>query len=231
MNALRNTVRNARNAIGAIGELGRYLSQFLWLLFQPNAVLAAWLLAAESQLAVCLRRIEQKQHPRPRFTAGFRLLWVVLSKLMVGWEQCAHLMQPATVKKWHTTAFRLFWRWKSRCRTGRPPVDKPMQELIRKLSRENPLWSADRVRTTLLLLGYDPPCEDTVRKYMVNRGNPRDKSTTWLPFLRNHLGVSWAIDFFTVTTVRFATVFVFVVLDHGRRRVIHFATTYSPSMN
>jgi hypothetical protein len=32
MNALRNTLRNARNAIGAIGKLGSYLSQFLWLL-------------------------------------------------------------------------------------------------------------------------------------------------------------------------------------------------------
>jgi transposase InsO family protein len=231
MNALRNTLRNARNAIGAIGKLGSYLSQFLWLLFQPNAVLAARLLAAESQLAMCMRRIEQKQHPGPRFTAGFRLLWVVLSKLLSGWEQCAHLMQPATVKKWHTTAFRLFWRWKSRYRDGRPPIPQPMRELIRKLSRENPLWSAERIRDTLFLLGYEPPCEDTVRKYMVKRGNPRDKSTTWLPFLRNHLDVSWAMDFLTVTTVRFATLYVFIVLDHGRRRVIHFATTCSPSMN
>jgi transposase InsO family protein len=231
MNALRNTLRNARNAIGAIGKLGSYLSQFLWLLFQPKAVLAARLLAAESQLAMCMRRIEQKQDPRPRFIAGFRLLWVVLSKMLSGWEQCAHLMQPATVKKWHTTAFRLFWRWKSPRRLGRPPVEKPMQELIRQLSTENPLWGADRIRRTLLLLGYDPPCEDTVRKYMVKRGNPRDKSTTWLPFLRNHLDVSWAIDFLTVTTVRFATLYVFILLDHGRRRVIHFATTCSPSMN
>jgi transposase InsO family protein len=39
------------------------------------------------------------------------------------------------------------------------------------------------------------------------------------------------MDFFTVTTVRFATLYVFIVLDHGRRRVIHFATTCSPSMN
>ena len=85
------------------------------------------------------------------------------------------------------------------------------------------------IRDTLLLLGYGVPCEDTVRKYMV-RG-PREKSTTWLPFLRNHLNLSWAMDFFTVTTFRFATLYVFVVLDHGRRRVVHIATTYTPSMN
>ena len=65
---------------------------------------------------------------------------------------------------------------------------------------------------------------------MIKPHNPKNKSTTWLPFLRNHLDVSWAMDFFTVTTLQFATLYVFVVLDHGRRKVIHVATMYTPSM-
>jgi len=105
-----------------------------------------------------------------------------------------------------------------------------MQALIRELSRENPLWSAQRIRDTMLLLGYPLVCDDTIRKYMVKRRKPREPSTTWLPFLRNHLDLSWAIDFFTVTTISFATVYVFLVFEHGRRRVIHFATTGSPTM-
>jgi hypothetical protein len=80
----------------------------------------------------------------------------------------AHLMQPATVTRWHRTAFRFFWRWKSRRPTGRPPISKAMQDLIRKLSRENSLWGAERIRDTLVLLSYDPPCDDTIRKYMVS---------------------------------------------------------------
>ena len=60
---------------------------------------------------------------------------------------------------------------------------------------------------------------------------PRKRSTTWLPFLRNHLGVSWAIDFFTVTTINFATLYVFLVFDHGRCKVVHFAITRNPFMN
>jgi hypothetical protein len=48
--------------------------------------------------------------------------------------------------------------------------------------------------------------------------------SSWLSLLRNHLQVSWAIDFFTVTTVGFGRLYVFVVLEHGRRRVIHWAT-------
>jgi transposase InsO family protein len=105
-----------------------------------------------------------------------------------------------------------------------------MQDLIRRLSRENPLWGAGQIRDNLSLLHYDPPCEDTIRKYMVKPRDPRNKSTTWLPFLRNHLDVSWAIDFFTVTTIRFATLYVFLVLDHGRRKIIHWAITSTPSM-
>ncbi len=140
-------------------------------------------------------------------------------------------MQPATVKRWYSTGFRLYWRWRSRDKPGRPTINREMQELIRKLSHENHLWSAERIRDTLLMLQFDPPCEDTIRRHMVKPNKPRERSTTWLPFLRNHLDVSWAIDFFTVPTVSFSILYVFVVFDHGRRNVIHFATTYHPYMD
>ena len=60
-------------------------------------------------------------------------------------------------------------------------------DLILRLSRENPLWSAERIGDTLRLLGYDPPCDDTIRKYMGQPKNQPDKPTNWLPFLRNRL--------------------------------------------
>jgi len=230
MNTVINLLRNLWNALGCVGELLGYLLRFVSVFFRSRSSLGARLLAAESQLGMCKRRMEQKGSSRFRFTAGFRLLWVVLSKLWAPWQTAAQLMQPATVKAWHTRAFKFYWRWKSRRKPGRHPITREMQELIRKLSRENPLWGAEVIRLTLLNLHYDPPCEDTIRKYMVKPKNPRGKSTTWLPFLRNHVDVSWAIDFFTVTTLRFATLYVFVVLHHGRRRVVHFAITLNPSM-
>ena len=230
MNTVTDLLRTLRNALGCIGELLGYLLRFVSVFFRSRTWLAARLVAAESQLGMCTRRIEQKQHPKPRFTAGFRLLWVVLSKFWAPWQAAAQLMQPATVKAWHTRAFKLYWRWKSRKKPGRPPISQEMRELIRKLSRENPLWGAEVIRLTLLNLQYDPPCEDTIRKYMVKPKNPRGKSTTWLPFLRNHMDVSWAIDFFTVNTIRFATLYVFIVLDHCRRTVVHWAITPAPFM-
>jgi hypothetical protein len=109
------------------GEVARYALVFLWAIFCPKAILAARLLAAESQLVACKHEIASKKRLRPRFTPGFRLLWVVLSKCLDRWEDLAHLMQPATVKKWHTMAFRHFWRWKSGRKGGRPPISKQMQ--------------------------------------------------------------------------------------------------------
>jgi len=204
MNTIKNLLINLCNLLVCACELFRYALIFLLALFSPKAVLAARLLAVESQLAACKHQIGQRKRRLPRFTASFRLLWVLLSKSLDKWEDFVHLMQPATVKKWHNTAFRYFWRWKSRRKGGRPPISKEMQNLIYKLSKENPLWSAERIRDTLLLLNYDPPCNDTIGKYMYKPRKPRERSTTWLPFLRNHLDMSWAIDFFTVTTINFA---------------------------
>jgi len=231
MRPVRDLFGRLRGFIAGIGKPARYIRTLLWALMGPRARLAARLLAAESQLAMCQHRIAKKKQPRPRFTPTFRLLWIVLSRAWSQWHQVAHLMQPATVKRWHTTAFRFYWCWKSRRKPGRPSITREMRNLIRRLSRENPLWGAERIGDTLALLGYEPPCEDTIRKYMIKPRDRRTKSTTWLPFLRNHLDVSWAIDFFTVVTVNFAFLYVFVVFHHGRRKVIHFANTQSPSLD
>ena len=75
---------------------------------------------------------------------------MILSKVWEQWRDHAHLMQPATVIKWHRTAFRFYWRWKSR-RRERPEISQQMQALIRRLSRENVLWSAERILVLILL--------------------------------------------------------------------------------
>jgi len=106
-----------------------------------------------------------------------------------------------------------------------------MRLLIRQLSRENRLWSAERIHDHLALVGFSPPHPDTIRKYMVKPERPRKPSQTWLTFLRNHLHESWAMDFCTVPTATFSILYVFVVLEHGRRRVLHFNVTQIPTMD
>jgi transposase InsO family protein len=218
----------ARNLVGGVFGVLSYMVRFAWLMLLPKAMLAAKLLALESQLAACLDAVNRKKAPRPRFTVSFRVLWIALSMWLPEWRKLAHVMQPDTVVGWHRRIAKLIWRWKSR--PGRPAVSREMQALIRRLSRENPLWGAERIREELAKLKYDPPCEDSVRKYMVKPERPNKPSGTWLPFLRNHLDVAWAMDFFTVTTLTFQTVYVFVILEHGRRKVRHWAVTRNPTM-
>ena len=228
--ALKIIHRNLVELAQLVGKLASYAVVFVCAFVSSRAKAAATIVALRSQLAHRVDRVRQKKEPKPRFTPAFRFVWAVLSRCLDGWEDLAHLMKPATVKRWHKQGYRLYWRWRSRKR-GRPALCQEMQALIRRLSRENPLWSAERIRDTLVLLGYPPVCDDTVRKYMATPRRPRKPSATWLPFLRNHVDVSWAIDFFTVTTISFSTVYVFLVLEHGRRRVRHLATTRRPTMD
>ena len=77
---------NVRRVLAGAGEVGHYALLFLWAILCPRAVLAARLLAAESQLAACKHQIAATKQPPPRFTPGFRLLWVILSKCLDRWE-------------------------------------------------------------------------------------------------------------------------------------------------
>ncbi len=207
-----------------------YVLIFASAFFRSRALLGCELVAMRSQLALCKESIQQKNQRRPRFTPAFRLLWVWLSTVWNGWKSAVELMKPKTVLKWHDEAFRQWWRWKCRGKRGRPKISQEMRALIRRLSRENVLWSAERIHGHLVLLGLEPPCPDTIRKYMVKpRGGP-EKSQNWLTFLRNHVQVSWAMDFFTVVTLRFQILYVFVVLNHARRQVVHFGVTAHPTM-
>jgi transposase InsO family protein len=207
-----------------------YALIFLSAFFRNRASLGCELVAIRSQLTFYKENIRQKKQPQPRFTPAFRLLWVFLSSVWSGWRSAADLMQPKTVLKWHDKAFRLWWRCKSRSKGGRPPISQEMRALIRRFSRENALWSAERIHGHLVLHGFDPPCPDTIRKYMVKPKGGTEKSQNWLTFLCNHTHVSWGMDFFTVPTIRFHILFIFVVLNHARRQVIHVAVTAHPTM-
>ncbi len=204
----------------------RYALIFVSAFFRQRASLGCELVAIRSQLSFYKESIRQKKQPRPHFIPAFRLVWVWLSTVWSGWKTAAALMKPKTVLQWHDSAFRQWWRWKSRRKGGRPTISPEMRGLIRRLSRENVLWSAETIHGHLVLLGFDPPCPDTIRKYMIKPpGGSRGKSQHWLTFLRNHLPVSWAMDFFTVPTATFRVLYLLFVIEHGRRRIVHFNVT------
>jgi putative transposase len=94
------------------------------------------------------------------------------------------------------------------------------------MSQANPLWGAPRIHGELLKLGI-AVTQSTVARYLPRPCKP--PSQTWRTFLTNHLAQTAAIDFFTVPTATFRVLFVFVVLSHERRRVVHFGVTEHPT--
>ena len=114
----------------------------------------------------------QRSVKRPKLTAADRFFWAFLAATWRSWRSALIIVRPETVIGWHRKGFRLFWTWKSRHgRTGRPRVAVEARELIRRMSRENPLWGAPRTHGELLKLGIDVG-ETSVSKYMVRGHKP-----------------------------------------------------------
>ena len=179
-------------------------------------------LALRQQLAVYKRTTN-----RPRLQRSDRLLWVWLSKVWPAWRQALVIVAPATVLSWQRRRFRRHWATLSgRPSAGRPPVDPAIKTLVRSMAAANPLWGAPRIHGELLKLGIDV-AERTVSRLLPKRRSP--PSQTWRTFLTNHVRDIVSVDFFTVPTARLRVLFVFMVLAHDRRRVLHFNVTEHPT--
>ena len=192
-------------------------------LLRSRAVLHLEILALRQQLAM----VTAREHKRLRFRLSERLFWVWFYRIWPGCLETLAVFKADTLVRWHRNAFRLYWRCKSRrSGGGRPPISSETRDLIRRFSRENPLWGAPRVHGELQMLGIDV-CQTTVAKYMSRHRKP--PSQTWRTFLDNHVKELVSIDFFTVPTVTFGILYVLLVLRHERRQVVHFNITEHPT--
>jgi putative transposase len=189
---------------------------------RTRGALALEILALRQQLAV-LRR----HRPRPPLDWTDRLFWVALSRAWSRWCDVLIIVKPATVVGWHRSAFRRVWTWRSRRAPGRPPIDRRTRDLVRQLAQANPLWGAPRIHGELLKLGIGISEREVSR--LMPRAPRKPPSQTWRTFLTNHVGTLASIDFFTVPTATFRVLYVFVVLAHDRRRVLHFNVTEHPT--
>jgi len=194
---------------------------FLRACIMDRAAAAVENLALRQQVAVLKQSVK-----RPKLRLRDRVFWVLLSRLWRNWRSALAIVQPETVIKWQRKGFRLYWRWKSsRGKPGRPLIEPKIRDLIRRMSRENATWGAPRIVSELALLGHKV-VEETVAKYMVRTRKP--PSQTWRTFLANHVPDIAACDFFKVPTATFRVLYVFIVLRHDRRQVVHFNVTTNP---
>jgi putative transposase len=150
---------------------------------------------------------------------------LALFSRLFDWRDAVVIVQPSTIVRWH----RLGWR-RFKCRAGRPPIPPELRSLIRRLAAENALWGEERIANELLVklgIGVSPR---TVGKYIPKRppGRPRGDQR-WSTFLKNHAKAIVARDFFVAITATFRMLYVFVVSEHGTRRLAHVNVTAHPS--
>ena len=190
----------------------------------PSRSLIAENLFLRRQLALYK---ERGLKPR-RIDAATRISLVLLSKLF-GWRSALVVVRPETLIRWHRTGWRLLWRWKCRL-PGRPRIALELRQLIRRIAKENPLWGEERIANELLLKLGLRVSPRTVNKYLPKRppGRPRGDQL-WSTFLRNHAKAVIACDFFVAVTATFRLVYVFVVIHHHSRRLVHFNVTEHPT--
>jgi transposase InsO family protein len=136
------------------------------------------------------------------------------------------IVKPDTVIRWHRAGFRLYWRWKSRHRRGRPTVPLEIRRLIREMSIANPLWGAPRIHGELLKLGIEIG-QTSVAKYMARKRAP--PSQGWKTFLRNHADGIVAMDLFVVPTISFRLLYGLLIVGHDRRQILWFGVTAHPT--
>ena len=195
---------------------------FIGDLFKSRCRLEAENLFLRHQLAIALRRAPS----RLRLCSSDRALFILITKLWPSLLGAAQVVQPETILRWHRAGFKMFWRWKSRNRAGRPKIDRGLRDLSQRMSRENPLWGTSRIHGELLMLGFEA-AQSTVSKYMARPSKP--PSQTWKTFLRNHAEAIAAVDMCVVPTLTFDLLFAFLVLGHGRRQLLWFEVTRHPT--
>jgi transposase InsO family protein len=174
------------------------------------------------QLMVLRRRL----HGRVRLTNHDRRFLIQLYRWFPSILQVLTIVRPETLVRWHRAGFRRYWRWKSRRRGGRPPIEAELRALIRQMSTENLLWGAPRIHGELLKLGFEL-AQSSVAKYMVkHRGPP---SQGWRTFWRNHAPDIAAMDLFVVPTIGFDLLYAFVVVRLDRRDLVWIDVTANPT--
>ena len=200
--------------VGAVGDLTR-----------TKAALVAENAFLRQQLVVLARQVK-----RPLPTPADRLRLVLLARLVRGWRAALLIVQPETLLRWHRQGFRLVWRARSAVASKRPQVSAETVAAIRRLAAENRLWGAERIRGELCKLGIRVG-KRTVQRHMRTARPPRPGGggQTWATFLRNHAHETWAGDFLQVVDLRFRTLFAFVIVELGSRRVVHVGVTRHPT--
>jgi putative transposase len=203
------------------------LIKFIQVVRKSKSELILENLALRQQLA-----IYQSKKTKYKLTNLDRSFWIALKQSWSKWMNTLIIVKPETVIDWQNRRFKRHWTKISteNKKSGRKRIKKEIRDLIFRMAGEN-LWGAPRIFSELLMLGYTDVSEASVSRYLRRfRINPpnKKKQQSWMTFLKNHRDVISAMDFFIVPTINFNILYVFFIIDHSRRKIVHFNVTNQP---
>jgi transposase InsO family protein len=199
-------------ALGALADLSRSKADLL----VENALL-------RQQLIVLHRQVK-----RPKLTNGDRIRPILLARCSRFWHQALYIIQPDTLLRWHRDLFRLYWRYISNRRKKKLRIASETIQIIRKMIQDNQLWGAERIRGELLKLGISLS-KRTIQKYIRLVRKTPSFTHNWATFIKNHACDIWACDFTVAYDWLFQPIYIFVIMELKKRRIIHMGVTDSPT--
>jgi putative transposase len=204
------------------------------ILFKSKDDLVLEIIELRQQLAT----YQVKKEKPKNITDTIRFYLIALKETWAKWRDALVIVTPETVIGWQQRRFKKYWTKLSNKnkKPGRPSIKLEIRALIKRMASENFTWGAPRILSELRKLGYTEKqvSQRTVSRYLKKlRPNDSDKARRkrqqWKTFLENHRKHIMAMDFFTVPTISFKILYVFFIIDHARRKIVHFNITEHPT--
>ena len=186
-------------------------------------------------LQACLYKNEievlKRQNQRKRLNIQYsdRLIFSILNRIG-NIKDILTIVKPETVLLWQKLMIKRFWTYKSKNRTGRPPVKKEIKQIILNMKNDNLNWGYKKIQGELLKLGISLD-QKTIRNILnvFRRRGKVKKSLSWKKFLTLQIHLIYAMDFFTIDTILNQRLYVYFILYHKTREIVQFAITTNPT--
>jgi putative transposase len=174
---------------------------------------------------------------RVRLTDGERKTLAELGKKLgkQALEEVAAVVTPDAILAWHRKLVAQKCDGsQQRKAAGRPTIDEELEALVVRLARDNRSWGYDRIAGVLHHLGYaisDQTVGNILKRHSILPAPERKKTTTWKEFIRTHMEMLVATDFFTAevwTTAGLVTYYVLFFIHLASRKVCVAGVTPHP---
>ncbi len=202
-----------------------FLSRLIFNLCQSKKELVIQISIQQKEIEILKRKQGRR---RIRFLHSDRIVFSILNRVGHLKDRLT-LVKPETVLRWQRQLIKHFWTFKRTKRVGRPPVTNEIKQLVLAMKNDNLFWGYKKIQGELKKLDIHLD-KKTIRNILndFRRKGRIKQSLTWEQFLRLQIHSIYAMDFFTVDTILQQRFYVYFMIYHKTREIVHFAITRNP---